>query len=162
MFFTKYMVRRMPAEVLLDAINFATGTTEKFNRLPKGTRAISLPDPQVSSYFLDIFGRPQRLVSCECERTGEPNISQALDLMNGDAVQEKVASPQGRLAKLLEAKKSDDEILNDLYLQDRKRALTLYDQYLAMAGGDAAVTKWVADLKNRKDDHVALHLKEQQ
>jgi len=51
-------------------------------------------------------------------------------------------------------------ILNDLYLQDRKRALVLYDQYLAIAGGDAAVTKWVADLKNRKDDHVALSMKE--
>jgi Flp pilus assembly protein TadD len=51
-------------------------------------------------------------------------------------------------------------ILNDLYLQDRKRALALYDQYLVLAGSDAAVTKWVADLKNRKDDHVALHLKE--
>ena len=51
-------------------------------------------------------------------------------------------------------------ILSDLYLQDRKRALALYDQYLALAGGDAAVTKWVADLKNRKDDHVALSMKE--
>jgi tetratricopeptide (TPR) repeat protein len=51
-------------------------------------------------------------------------------------------------------------ILNDLYLQDRKRALALYDQYLVLAGSDAAVTKWVADLKNRKDDHVALSLKE--
>jgi Flp pilus assembly protein TadD len=51
-------------------------------------------------------------------------------------------------------------ILNDLYLQDRRRALALYDQYLALAGGDAAVTKWVADLKNRKDDHVALSVKE--
>jgi Flp pilus assembly protein TadD len=51
-------------------------------------------------------------------------------------------------------------ILNDLYLQDRKRALALYDQYLSLSGGDAAVTKWVADLKNRKDDHVALHVKE--
>lgn len=51
-------------------------------------------------------------------------------------------------------------ILNDLYLQDRKRALALYDQYLALAGGDAAVTKWVADLKNRKDDHVALGVRE--
>ena len=51
-------------------------------------------------------------------------------------------------------------ILNDLYLQDRKRALALYDQYLALSGGDAAVTKWVADLKNRKDDHVALGVKE--
>jgi Flp pilus assembly protein TadD len=51
-------------------------------------------------------------------------------------------------------------ILNDLYLQDRRRALALYDQYLVLAGGDAAVTKWVADLKNRKDDHVALSVKE--
>jgi Flp pilus assembly protein TadD len=51
-------------------------------------------------------------------------------------------------------------ILNDLYLQDRKRALVLYDQYLALSGGDAAVTKWVADLKNRKDDHVALSVRE--
>jgi Flp pilus assembly protein TadD len=51
-------------------------------------------------------------------------------------------------------------ILSDLYLQDRKRALALYDQYLALSGGDAAVTKWVADLKNRKDDHVALSMKE--
>ena len=51
-------------------------------------------------------------------------------------------------------------ILNDLYLQDRKRALVLYDQYLALSGGDAAVTKWVADLKNRKDHHVALNVKE--
>lgn len=51
-------------------------------------------------------------------------------------------------------------ILSDLYLQDRKRALALYDHYLALSGGDAAVTKWVADLKNRKDDHVAVSLKE--
>jgi Flp pilus assembly protein TadD len=51
-------------------------------------------------------------------------------------------------------------ILNDLYLQDRKRALELYDWYLALSGGDAAVTKWVADLKNRKDNHVALNLLE--
>ncbi|MBE7424729.1 MAG: tetratricopeptide repeat protein [Ideonella sp.] len=53
-------------------------------------------------------------------------------------------------------------ILNDLYLQDRKRALALYDQYLVLAGSDAAVAKWVVDLKNRKDDRVALSLKEQQ
>lgn len=52
-------------------------------------------------------------------------------------------------------------ILSDLYVQDRKRALALYDQYLALAGADAAVAKWVADLKNRKDDRVALSPKEQ-
>src|SRR5262249_10272843 len=120
-FFTRYMVRRMPAEVLLDAIDFATGAREKFAKLPKGTRAISLPDPQVSSYFLDTFVRPQRLVSCECERTGEPNISQALDLMNGDAIQEKVGSDDGRIAKLLATKRSDEEILDELYLATLSR-----------------------------------------
>src|SRR5439155_10699949 len=115
-FFSHYPLKRMPAEVLFDAINFATGTTEKFPKLPAGTRAISLPDASVDSYFLDTFGRPQRLMACECERTGEPNISQALHMMNGEFVQAKVASPQGRMAKLLAEKKTDEEILAELYL----------------------------------------------
>jgi hypothetical protein len=120
-FFTHYAVKRMPAEVLLDAINSATGTTEKFTKLPKGTRAIALPDPGIESYFLDTFGRPPRLISCECERTGAPNISQALHLMNGEFIQAKVASPGGRVAKLLASKKSDEEILTEFYLATLSR-----------------------------------------
>ncbi|MBE7417144.1 MAG: tetratricopeptide repeat protein [Ideonella sp.] len=72
-----------------------------------------------------------------------------------DAYERAIALDAGYAAPVLNL-----GILNDLYLQDRKRALALYDQYLVIAGGDAVVTKWVADLKNRKDHHVALQLKE--
>jgi hypothetical protein len=115
-FYTKYAVKRMAAEELLDAINFATGTTDKFPNLPAGMRAVQLPDPNVQNYFLDTFGRPPRQITCECERTAEPNMAQALHLMNSDFVQNKVASGSGRVAKLLAAKKSDEEIVDELYL----------------------------------------------
>jgi hypothetical protein len=106
----------MAAEELLDAINAATGTTEKFPNLPAGMRAVQLPDPNVQNYFLDTFGRPPRQITCECERSAEPNMAQALHLMNSDFVQNKVASGSGRVAKLLAAKKSDEEIVEELYL----------------------------------------------
>jgi len=115
-FYTKYAVKRMAAEELLDAINAATGTTEKFPNLPAGMRAVQLPDPNVQNYFLDTFGRPPRQITCECERSAEPNMAQALHLMNSDFVQNKVASGTGRVAKLLGAKKSDEEIVEELYL----------------------------------------------
>lgn len=115
-FYTKYAVKRMAAEELLDAVNFATGTTEKFPNLPAGMRAVQLPDPNVQNYFLDTFGRPPRQITCECERSAEPNMAQALHLMNSDFVQNKVASGSGRVAKLLAAKKSDEEIVEELYL----------------------------------------------
>lgn len=115
LFFTHYYVRRLPAESLLDAIDFACGTREKFQDLPMGTRAIQLPDPVVNNDFLDTFGRPQRLIACECERVAEPNLSQSLRMMNGYVVNNKVAQGDGRIAKLIAAKASDEAILNELY-----------------------------------------------
>lgn len=114
-FFTHYLPKRLGAESMLDALDFACGTREKFNQLPLGTRAIQLPDPQVNSDFLDTFGRPQRVIACECERTAEPNLSQTLKLMNGDKLNNKVTDGNGRLAKMINAKATDDAILNDLY-----------------------------------------------
>ncbi|MCS6858805.1 MAG: DUF1549 and DUF1553 domain-containing protein [Abditibacteriales bacterium] len=116
MFYTHYLVKRLSAEQLLDAINDATGTQEKFPGLPAGTRAMQLPDPGVQSYFLDTFGRPLRDIVCECERQGEPNMSQALHLMNGDLINRKVMDPNGRVAQLLNAHKSDSDIIEELYL----------------------------------------------
>ena len=78
-FFTHYTIKRLTAEQLLDAIDAATGTIEKFPRLPAGTRAISLPDTNYASFFLDTFGRPVRAIACECERSSDPNLSQALE-----------------------------------------------------------------------------------
>jgi len=115
LFFTHYYPKRLPAESLLDAIDYACGTHEKFNDLPLGTRAIQLPDP-VPSDFLDTFGRPQRVIACECERYSEPNLSQTLRLMNGPIMSSKIDSGTGRIAKLIADHRSNSYILNDLYL----------------------------------------------
>jgi hypothetical protein len=81
-----------------------------------GTRAIQLPDSRVKSYLLDVFGRPPRQVTCECERVTQPNIAQALHLLNGDALGKKIATPTGRIDTLLKAKKSHEQIVEELYL----------------------------------------------
>src|SRR5579871_188393 len=67
-FFARYTVKRLTAEQLADAIDGATGTREKYQGLPLGTRAIQLPDTSVRSFMLDVFGRPPRQITCECER----------------------------------------------------------------------------------------------
>jgi hypothetical protein len=115
-FYTHYYVKRLPAEVLLDALSFATGTQEKFAGIPAGTRAIELPDPNYASYFLDTMGRPQRVITCECERTAEPNLAGVLHFLNGDVLNGKLSSTSGRLSRLLADKKSDEQILEELYL----------------------------------------------
>ena len=116
-FFTHYPIKRLTAEQLLDALNFATGTFEKFPLKPAGTRAIALPDSTYKSYFLDTFGRPLRAIACECERTTDPNLSQALHLMNGETINRKVAQPDGRLAKWLkDPRLTDETLIHNLYL----------------------------------------------
>src|SRR5262249_38427302 len=66
--------KRVAADKIPDARDFSTGTREKYLGLPLGTRAIQLPDTKVRSFLLDVFGRPPRQVTCECERTTQPNI----------------------------------------------------------------------------------------
>src|SRR5262249_18025169 len=112
----RYAVKRLPAETLADALDFATGTREKYQGLPPGTRAIQLPDSRVRSFLMDVFGRPARVITCECERTAQPNIAQAMTLMNGDFVNRKIAAPGGRVETLAKAKKSLAEITEELYL----------------------------------------------
>lgn len=115
-FYTHYNVKRLPAEVLLDAINSACGTREAFPDVPLGTRAIELPDPNFESYFLDTLGRPQRLTHCECERTAEPNIAQVLHLANGALLQQKLADEKGRITQLIQRGTTDGQAIRELYL----------------------------------------------
>jgi hypothetical protein len=115
-FYSHYSVKRPPAEPLLDAIDRATGVPTKFNKVPLGTRAIELPDAQYNNYFLTAFGKPRREAVCECERVSEPNLSQALHTLNSDVLAAKISNPKGRVAKLLAAKKSPAEIIDELYL----------------------------------------------
>src|SRR5262249_2992751 len=108
-FHSHYYARRLPAEVLLDAISAATGVPDTFPGYPKGVRAGQLPDPGLKSYFLTLFGRSERVTACACERSGEVTMPQLLHLQNGEAVIQKLRHGDGRLSKLLAAKKSDDE-----------------------------------------------------
>jgi hypothetical protein len=114
--FTRRTVRRLSAEQLADAVDFATGTREKYQGLPLGTRAIQLPDSEVQSYLMDTFGRPARQVLCECERTGVPNIAQAMHLLNGATLNRKIVDPKGRVEKLIAAKTPLPKAIEELYL----------------------------------------------
>ena len=98
--YVHYNVKRISAEALLDAIDFACGTSERFTGVPPGTRAIELPDTNYASYFLDTLGRPKRVITCECERTTQPNLAQVLHIANGDVINRKLADKNGRLSRL--------------------------------------------------------------
>ncbi len=113
---THFQPRRLSAEQLLDAVDFACGTQEKFRELPLGYRAIALPDPDYASDFLDAFGRPRRAVPCECERSGSPTMTQALLMMSGGLINRKVADGQGRIAKLIKANTPPEQAVDELFL----------------------------------------------
>ncbi|VTR97106.1 DUF1549 and DUF1553 domain-containing protein [Tuwongella immobilis] len=114
--FARAHVKRLTAEQLADALDFATGTQEKYTGLPLGTKAVQLPDSRVQSYIMDVFGRPARQVVCECERTTQPNIAQALHLMNGDFLNNKIARSTGRVESLAKARIPAPLAIQELYL----------------------------------------------
>jgi len=114
--FSHHYVRRLPAEVLLDAISSVTGEAEVFPGRPPGTRAIELWDNRLPSYFLEIFGRPERTSPCECGRSSEPTMSQALHLMNAPEVEAKIASESGRVAQLVRSGLDSDALTEELCL----------------------------------------------
>ncbi|MCD6052308.1 MAG: hypothetical protein K0Q55_3726 [Verrucomicrobia bacterium] len=121
--FTKGSIRRMRAEILLDAINQVTESQERFNKTPKGMNAVQIADGNVTSYFLTTFGRATRETVCSCEVKMEPNLSQALHLLNGDTVNNKVQNG-GVVKKLVAAGKQPNEIVEDLYLRTLARKPT--------------------------------------
>ncbi len=120
-FFSHSYARRLPAEVLLDAVCQSTGVPENFPGYPVGVRAVQLPDPGVRSYFLTLFGRSERVTACACERNGEVTLPQLLHLNNGASVTEKVQSGEGRLASLIKAGTPDDKVVEELFLATLSR-----------------------------------------
>jgi hypothetical protein len=126
--FTHYTVKRLTAEQLADAVDFATGTREKYAGLPLGTRAIQLPDSEVKSYLMDTFGRPPRQVLCECERTTKPNIAQAMHLLNGAFLNQKIAEKTGRVEQLMAGKVPVPKAVEELYLATWSRRPTPDEQ----------------------------------
>jgi len=119
--FAHAVPRAVPAEVLLDAISQATGVAEKFNGWPEGYRAIQVWDNRMPSYFFRIFGRPVRASVCECERSNEPSIAQALHLMNSEEIMSKIHARDGNVRRLARSAKTPTEIIDELYLSTLSR-----------------------------------------
>ncbi|HTQ53899.1 MAG TPA: DUF1549 domain-containing protein [Bryobacteraceae bacterium] len=115
-YYSRYFVKRLPAEVLLDAMSQVTDVPTRFSGYPLGTRAQQLPDVQVQSQFLAAFGRPKRIICDAGERSSEPNIAQALHVINGDTLNKKLSDPNGYAALAVKLGLSDSRILDHLYL----------------------------------------------
>jgi hypothetical protein len=137
--YARYYPKRMAAEVLFDAVCQVTDSPTTFNGLPQDRfapkRAIMLPDESFSSYFLDVFGRPQRISACECERVSEANLAQALHLLNSDEVQNKLSRGGARADVLANAKdtRPDAEKVEELFLWAFGRKPTEEDMKVALA-----------------------------
>ncbi|MFN9718998.1 MAG: DUF1553 domain-containing protein [Planctomycetota bacterium] len=128
-YYSRYFPRRLMAEVLLDAMSYVTDVPTEFNRIvypgadvkptdayPKGTRAIQLHDSAVESYFLQTFGRNQRRITCECERSEEPSMVQVLHISNGTTLNGKLAVPENRLNRWLKETKSDEDLVDQVFV----------------------------------------------
>jgi hypothetical protein len=120
-FGSHYVIKRLPAEVLLDAYSEVTKVPEKFEGYPAGTRAQQLPDSAVGSYFLSAFGRPVRSQTRESERTSVPTVTQALHIFNGDTLNNKLRAPGSSIDMLLKLGFTDDQIVDYLYLASFSR-----------------------------------------
>jgi hypothetical protein len=150
--------KAVPAEVLLDAISQVTGVPEKYNGWPEGYRAIQLWDNRIPSYFFRIFGRPLRASVCECERSNEPSITQALHLMNAPEIMDKIHDKSGTARRIADSSKTPAEVVEELYLtvlarypgeQEAKAMAKIF----AEAGGDrrAATEDVLWALMNTKE-----------
>jgi hypothetical protein len=121
--FSHATLRRIRAEILLDVISQVTETKDKFSGLPLGARAVQIADGNTATYFLTTFGRATRETVCSCEVKMEPNLGQALHLINGENVHEKIKQG-GVVAKLLEEKKTPQQVVCELYLRCLSRQPT--------------------------------------
>ncbi len=108
-------VRRLPSEMLLDAVTQVTGGQVKFASLPLGARAAQVADGPSGNYFLEVFGRPARDTACACERRSEPTLAQALHLINGDTMTRAIQTPAGRMDKALTSEMPIEQVIEDLY-----------------------------------------------
>lgn len=143
--YSRFFPRRLPAEVLLDAIDTVTGVPTKFPSQPSGSRAVALPDDafNATSYFLTVFGRPDNASACECERSQDSSLAQSLHLLNSKGVQEKLTHGEGRAAMLARGEQPMEARLGQLFLTAYGRPptpaeTTQAQEYLAARQGSVA------------------------
>ena len=146
-YYSRYYPRRLMAEVLQDAITSVTRISPKYDKITladgsthgtnfyrDGTRALQLFDSSVTSYFLKTFGRNEREITCECERSNKPSMVQVLHLSNGDTLNSNLRSEQSCVNVMIP--QSDEEIIEETYLLclsrppsdgERERLIAMFD-----------------------------------
>jgi hypothetical protein len=150
------LARRLPAEVLYDAIHRATGAVSRLPGLPPGARAVQLLDSEqdVPGGFLDLFGKPPRESACECERTSSMMLGPVLNMVNGPVVADAIKDPGNRIAKLLAAQKDDARVVEELYLAVLCRPPTkgeLASGLRAIKDGEEDYAEAVAGAQKRRE-----------
>jgi hypothetical protein len=159
-FYSHYLIRRLSAEVILDAYSQVTGVPTPFTHLysgvegglaetsnyPPGTRALQLPDSRVASRFLDSFGRPDRMQTCSCERQQDSSVGQALHLNNGRTLNEKLRDKNSRIAQWVQQQLGDEEAIRQVFLLALSRAptgheLKRFKDLMAEAAADKQTTR---------------------
>ncbi len=130
-YFTKAVVKMLPAEQLIDAIAMATGIPEKFGSYPLGTKAIELAEGDIDHRFLQAFTKPIRDVTCDCARETDPTLGQVMHLLNNADILSRVDSTESRLGRWLAAEKSDARIVGSLYLATLSRRPNSSERQLA-------------------------------
>ena len=128
-FFARYYPRRLMAEVLHDAIVSVSNVPTKFTEIefpgadkrgtdfyPEGTRSIELYDSAVVNYFLKTFGRHQRRITCDCERSDQPTVVQVLHLNNGDTINDKLKSERCIISTWESEKRIAEQAIEEAYL----------------------------------------------
>jgi hypothetical protein len=147
--FSHAIPRRLSAEELMDGIALAAGSRPKFPEVPPDTNAEEFPDPHVGKDgFLDVFGRPARESSCECERRSDISMPQALNLVNGRTIGDAIADPKGRVAHLVLTGASERAIVENLYLAALSRLPNPkeYDSAVSFLKPGESRAAWAQDL----------------
>ena len=149
-----YIARRLPAEVILDALGQVTGVREDFPDYP-GRRALQLPDASIESYFLNTFGRPARITPAHSERQEEPSITQALHVINGETVNVKLRHERSIISALLAENADDRTVVERLFLaalsrlpseEELQRLTGAMDAAQASANGSASRRQVLEDV----------------
>lgn len=120
-FYSHYYARRLPAEVLHDAIGDAIGIPDRLDGYPIGMKAIQVADPNLNSSFLRMFGRSDRVTACACERVGDVTLPQLLHLQNNEALQSRITTAAGWVHSTLATESDDSRVLENMFLRTLAR-----------------------------------------
>ena len=158
------LARCLPAEVIYDTLHRATGTVERLGGMPAGLRAVQQIDSKVEvpSGFLDLFGRPPRESSCECERSSGMMLGPVLNLINGPVVADAIKDPGNRISRLVATEKDDTKLVEELFLSILCRAPTKDEVAAGLKALGADTDEYLRQLDEHNRRATALAAYEKQ